>query len=487
MLWVLLAILPLLYLSGAYLTYEAVSGVVGGSVLTSRPRFAQTVLFTTFSSLGVSAFLSVSIVSLLSPDETVIVRVLAPLPISAVHRRIGTMLPGLLLLVVAQAGWWLPALAALATNGYASPALLTGVAVFGLLSYGTGSLLWFQLSLSIVTSLIGSERIGLRSISLPLGIVIGLIGLTTSLAIGAFSLLAGSVQPWLWLVPSFWMSLVLGQADLAPTALGMMALVLFPLIAGGCYIALLNTYAAGSGNKGAWVPLRWLPFSRSLIRSCMAYEAKAAARDPNLMLGFGLVITTLVAAIVAGVWLRVHHNNLWRPLLVTGAAYLGTLLLCSAAQMSWGRDQDQRRVLAVTPLSPTKVVVGKLLTNAVGIFLLFAVFVGALTYSGGEPAVFADQLRVVPLAVLVAFLLGVAIPYNNRDPLVMSIATAALVLFGAPLQILLSRGLVFIQAAWHLPSLALNSLTLVAYVGVAFGCLLGILKLDRRRLQRDRA
>jgi hypothetical protein len=486
-LFLLVGLLPLIYLQGAVLTHLAIYRVLSdmSRAALPLPSFREAIAYSFSSSFGLTAFLLVVLATLISPEENLLTQTLAPLPIPRRQVRIGLLMPAGGLLLLAQAGVWAPPLAAFVRGGFGSPLGLLGACLLGLVCYATLALLLLRVALLAVGLIFGSDRVAPRAAAVPLAVVVGLIALTVASAAGESALLTGSRPGWLWLVPGRWMALVVDGGRSAATGLALLAGT--AVGAGLAVVALLGLDDAAARTRGGWSPLRGLPFPTNQLVAGAVYELKSLARDEQVVLGASFVALTAVGATGAVGWLRVHTDNLWSPLIAVATGYLVTLLLCIGAQMSWGRDRDSRRVLAVTPLNPALLVMAKVAANMAAVGLLWLLLLGLLTSADGQPQMLLQLAPLVPLGCLFAFLVGIVIPYSPKDPLSIVLAATMLLLFGAPAQVGAQQAGAFVQQALALSPRQSATLAAAAYVISAVAGLLLTLRLDAVRMQRVRA
>ena len=165
MMWCLIAGGVLIYVAGSYFTDALLSEAITPmlAVSSSVASMKSSIMFAFFCSFGLMTFLLMILSMFLLPDETIISRVVTPLPIPTHHHRIGILLPGLLCLLVAQVLFWFPFLVVLHGAQMFSLPVLILVLLLGWLCYSTVTLAFYQgislLSL-LVTRIFGGLPLG---------------------------------------------------------------------------------------------------------------------------------------------------------------------------------------------------------------------------------------------------------------------------------------------------------------------------------------
>jgi hypothetical protein len=488
-LWLAVAGVALVYGLGSYLAFLAVQGLVGAAVVAAQRReWAElAITFSLSSGLAEATLVVVALAQLLSPDEGQLRRVLGFLPVTAAQRRLGSILPGLLLLSMSLVAMWAPMLVAFGVAGLRPVGQLLAVGVATIVAFAVVVLAVIQAAHYAVVRIFGPDRLAARSVAMPLVIVAGLSMQTLAALAGEQALLSRSRPGWLWADPAYWTTLALGSS-IGDVLVGLALLLGTAALAFAAYIALLSASSRViSGTTGIWTPLRWLPFGPNQLAACCAYEMKAMARDQNLLLSLVLVAGLMVLAGIAEAALFADYGGILNSLVFAVATLMGTLLLCTMAQSSWGRDAEQRLVLAVTPLDPQLLVVAKVATNLVVVTAAWLVLVGGYALFEGQPAALQPLLPIVLLGTLIAFAIGVILPSSDRDPLGMMAATAVFVTLGLPLQFLVQQIDSFLRNGLHLSGSAMAVLQAFAGAVIAAGSVGLIIQLDRARLRRDRA
>nr|BBH92947.1 hypothetical protein KTA_11460 [Thermogemmatispora argillosa] len=484
-LWLVVLLAVISYCGGAYLGYGFFYKItqLTASSGSTFPQLRTIIVTAFFSTFGLTAFILVSFALLFTPEETTLKRILAPLPISPMQQRPGLLLPGIILLFLAQNLLWLPALLAFIQAGLATPLQLLLAVFFGLLAYNAITLAFHQAALYGITRLFGAERVDLRSAALGLSIALGMVLFTLPLILGAQALLAR--QPgWLILTPAYWMALIL-QPDLLRAVAGLGLLSAIGLLGGGIYaFCVERCERLAVGTRGQWVPLRQLSFPSSLFMSSCLYELKGIARDQQLVVGLMMVVAGWLVATVAVFWTRAS-NPLLSYALLELALDLTTVLLCAIAQMSWGRDSHAYRVLASTPLEVHRLLDGKLFANLVVIAGGWVLLVGVLTWAGNNPLLLPQRLPLLCIGCFLCFALGIAVPYSTEDPLSMLTATGVMVILGLPLYMLFQLAQ---EALARLPGgMAAQMLVQTAAALLIMGMLyLGIHQLADVKMEKDR-
>ncbi|WP_376793848.1 hypothetical protein [Thermogemmatispora sp.] len=435
-LWLVTFLAMISYCGGAYLGYNYFYKSIQLTTSSSSifPQLRTIVVTTFFNTFGLTAFILVSFALLFTPEETTLKRILAPLPISSIEQRLGLLLPGIILLFLAQNLLWLPALLAFIQVGLATPLQLLLVVFLGLLAYNAITLAFHQAVIYGITRLFGAERVDLRSTGLGLSMALGMILVTLPLILGAQALLARE-PGWLFLTPAYWMVQIL-QADALKATAGLGLLSAMVLLGAAIYaFCVERCERLAAGTRGQWVPLRRLSFPPSLFMSSCIYELKGICRDPQLVVGLVTMIAGWLAATVAVFWTRAS-NPLLSYALLELALDLTTVLLCAIAQMSWGRDSRAYRVLASTPLEAHRLLDGKLFTNLVVIVGGWLLLIGILTSVGNNPLLLPQRLPLVCIGCFLFFALGIAVPYSIEDPLSMLTVTGVMVVLGLPFYML---------------------------------------------------
>lgn len=485
-LWAVTFILPVFYILGSFLFHSAIYRVLSDMVASDMfpDNAAQIIGFSSFSNFGLITLLLITLSILLSPNSTSVNTILTPLPIKLYHQHIGILLPGLLFLLIAQISAWFPVFLAF-IRAQLSHSITTVIAVlFGLLCYSVLTLTLYQLSIYVVARVFGKERPGLQSVSLPLVIILGIIALVVSMTLGVTGMASGHVPIWLWLVPAFWMSLIFTGNNII---VGLLVLLSVSIASLYFYVSLLKrNLQLADGTKGYWIPLRRLPFGKKIMQACCIYEWKTALRDQQLVLGLALIIGIFMASVGAVLWLRNQANLLSAQLLLQVILYLGTLLLCFVAQMSWGRDSEYRRLMTIVPLKSQTLMTGKIMANVIAISVLWFTLSGLLVVSGSQTEILASAFRFVPLGILGAFLLGILVPYSVKDPLSMTLMIALVTLLGVPIQFLFQQSLMSLQENILLPD---NIVTIAGWIGYIVLCIMffiGIIWADKTKMEKAR-
>lgn len=351
-----------------------------------------------------------------------------------------------------------------------------------MLAYNAITLAFHQAVLYGTTRLFGAERIDLRSTALGASTGLGMALFTLPLLLGAQALLAR--QPgWLVPTPAYWMVLIL-QPDLLRaieglgllSAVGLLGIVIYAFFVERCeHLAV--------GTRGQWVPLRRLAFPSSLFMSSCLYELKGITRSQQVVVGLMMVFAGWLIATVAVFWARAS-NPLLSYALLELTLDLTTVLLCSIAQMSWGRDTRSYRVLASTPLEVHRLLDGKLFANLVVIVGGWVLLVGVLTWAGNNPLLLPQRLPLLCVGCFLCFALGIAVPYSTEDPLSMLTVAGVMVILGLPLYILFLQAQ---EALARLPGgMAAQMLVQTAAALLIMGMLyLGIHQLADVKMEKD--
>jgi hypothetical protein len=433
-LWLLVPFGLLYYLGGAYLGYSFIEQGLQPlvAVEASQPLLATLVRVAFFNFFGLSTFMLVSIAVLFTPRETTLKRLLAPLPISPLHFRWGSLLPGMLLLFVAQGLLWLPLLLALVNVGLATPWQMALAVICGLVCYNALTLAFHEGVFYIVTRIFGRERPYLRSSAMGLSMAVGLVLLTIALILAAQALL--TKQPgWLVVVPAYWMTFIL-EPDPLRVMLGISLLMVGALLGGGLYtLALAGHERLFVGAGGQWVPWRRLSFPRSRFLSYCLYEFKAIWRDQEVCIGLVLIVGIAIAALVGIRW---SGSNALLALLLQGSLLLISVLLIGLAQLSWGRDRRHYPLLTSTPLEMRRFIDGKLCTNLAVITVCWLVLASLLAAAAGSWGTLLATFPLVWPGSLLCFIIGIVFPYSLDDPVSMMRATAVMAVLGLPLYLL---------------------------------------------------
>ncbi|MBX5455497.1 MAG: hypothetical protein IRZ31_01245 [Thermogemmatispora sp.] len=382
----------------------------------------------------VFSFMILSLVIMLSPDDTRLRRMMLPLPLSSLQLRVGLLLPGLLMLMVIQSLLWGPAWLALVNLGLITPLQLVLALVLALLCYDLLTLAFHQAMLYGALRLFGRERPGIRLSILGLGLVVGLVLLDLPL----FTLT--SVPPeglpaWTLLLPVRWMALVLEPHPEAVLA-GVGLLLTGALLTGALYgLLLVRCERLTTGTRGQWAPLRWLPFTPRLWWASCAYELKSLCRYDYLVIDSVTVFGIWLAALV-GLLLTRTANPLLFLLLAQVAPPVFLPLLASLSQTSWGRDRQAYRVLAATPLELHLLLSAKFWTCLVLTFVLWSLATLVLLLVAGHPDLMLLWLPPALLLPPLCFVMGILLPYSTDDPLSTLTVGAVLLLIDVPLSML---------------------------------------------------
>ncbi|NOK78252.1 MAG: hypothetical protein GFH24_608346n28 [Chloroflexi bacterium AL-N5] len=484
--WIIVFILPIFYILGSFLFHSAIYRVLIDMIAIGvfTDNVSQIIGFSSFSSFGLTTLLLITLAILLSPNNTSLSIILAPFPIKIHHQHIGILLPGLLFLLVAQISVWSPVFFAFIRSQLSSVYAVLGAIIFGLLCYTVITLTFYQLSVYIVTQVFGKEHHGLQSVSIPLVIIFGVILLIISMTLGVNTLVSGQSPLWLWLIPAFWMSLIFSGKNVI---LGLLLLISVTLFSTYLYVYFLKqNLRLFDGTKGRWIPLRQLPFGKPILQVCCTYEWKTAMRDQQLILGVALTIGLFIAAVGATLWIRRQVDLLSAQLIVQTAIYIGTLLLCFVAQMSWGRDSGYRRLMRIIPLDPRTFLVGKMIANIIGIIIIWASLTSVLMISGSQLSLFLETFKFVPLGILGAFLLGILVPYSLKDPLAMTFMIASVTLLGIPIQFLLQQSFFALQENISLPSDIETIIGWIIYIAAYAVFFVGIMWSDKTKQEKLR-
>lgn len=435
-LWLVLGLVPLCYVGGAYLAYDFVfKSLQPLAANTYQTLYLKPIIISAFfCSFGLTAFVLMIAALLFSPDETSLKRIFTPLPLSASQQRFGVLFPGIIFLFIAQNLLWVPTLLALMQLGFAQLLPLILATLCGLLCYNALTLAFHQGILYGTALVFGTERVNIRTTATGLSISAGMVLLMIPLILGGQALSTGQLG-WMVFVPSYWM--VLGLSS-SPTlmlaglglllATGLVCLVLYIFFIERCERLAL-------GTKGHWVPLRRFSFPRSFFLSSCVYELKAMSRDQQLVVGLVMVIGGWLAAAIALLWIG-KSNLLLKQGLVEITVDLITVLLCAIAHMSWGRDRQTYRVLASAPLDMRRFLNGKLCTNFLVIVTCWLLLVGTIAWIGGEMASMPNQLPLLCLGSIFCFWLGIAVPYSANDSLSMLLVMGIMTVLGLPFYML---------------------------------------------------
>ncbi|GCE13435.1 hypothetical protein [Tengunoibacter tsumagoiensis] len=418
-LWFIVLLLGMCYLSGAYLAhdffYQALLPLASGR---SQNLVLNSILLSGFfCSFGISAFILLIAFLLLTPDDTVLKRIFLPLPISATQQRCGVVLPGFMLLLASQCLLWVPILPIFVQLGLAQPLPLLGATIFGLLCYNAMTLAFHQGILYVTTLLFGADRAAIRTTAMGLTMSVGLILLMIPLIYSGVELVRGQIG-WLIFLPSYWMLLVLDSRPIIIFT-GVALLLSVSFICALLYLFFIErSDKLVLGTKGYWVPLRGLTFPRNFFLTSCVYELKSLLRDEQLVIGLFMIIGIWLAAIGANSWIG-KSNVLLNFALLQVAGYLITMMLCAAAQLSWGRDRRAYQVLASVPLQRRRFLDGKLSTTflvSAGCWLLL---MGLLVWITNTSGLLLELLPLLLVGNLFSFCLGIALPYSPDDPLSM--------------------------------------------------------------------
>lgn len=482
LLWVGVVLFPLLYMGGAALLHGGVYEMLAPMTTASAPNLALALRFTLFSSFGFTVSLLTAFAYMLTPDESLIERVMTPLPISPWQRQLGAFLPGLLLLAVAQLLLWAPMLSVFPRLQISSLAPLIITSVLGLFCYMLMIVGLYQLGAYVMRRTFGVQSAALRGPVLAVMIALNMLAQTGMTIAGGSALTTNKPLGWLWTFPAYWMAVALGPNSLEGwAALGL--LVVATLIGCVCYgVGLQGNAKLADGTRGLWLPLRGMPLSRPVLLSVMVYEWKATARDYALVTGMVLWATLEVGAGSAVLWYRSHTDPSTAYTITQAMLALSAMALATIAQTSWGRDQTSRRLLASLPITPQTWLHGKLLANGMvigGLWLLGAVGRSALV---GEPLPLFDVCLILVPLVLFAFLVGIMVPYSNQDPLATMMALGLILIIGVPALLLSSQGvdllLAMLPTDYVAPSLVTGYILLLAMI------YLGIVQFDRMKQEQ---
>ncbi|WP_156025433.1 hypothetical protein [Thermogemmatispora carboxidivorans] len=380
------------------------------------------------------SFIILTLIIMLSPDDTRLRRMMLPLPLSALQLRIGLLLPGLLTLLVVQGLLWGPALLALMTLGVITPFQLVLALVLALLCYNLLTLAFHQAMLYGALRLFGGEHQGVRFSVLGLSLALGLVLLEAPI----FTLLPGlstALPLWTLLWPARWMALVLEPHPEAILS-GVVLLLAATLLAGLLYALLLEgCERLVSGTRGQWAPLRRLPFAPPLWWTACLYELKSLCRSPYLVIDGVMIFGVWLAALV-GLLLTRTANPLFHLTLAQAVPPLFLPLLAGFGQSSWGRDRRAYRLLAATPLELRLLLSAKFWTCLGLTLLLWALATLVLLLVAGLPALLLLWLPPALILTPLCFLMGILLPYSPDDPLSMLTLGLALFLVDLPLSIL---------------------------------------------------
>lgn len=485
-LWACAVVLPLIYVGGAYLLHAVVYRVLADITVNTPavPNTAQIISFSSFSSFGLTAFLLLMVASLFSPDDTIFSRVFAPLPMTPHQRYIGVLLPGIGFLLIAQLLLWGPVFSAFARTLPISVAQLVVGVLLGLLCYTTITALLYQATLYNVTRAFGASRLGLKSSALPLVIILGVSALMAAMVFGGTALLNGQQAWWLWIIPAFWMSLVV-SAPARDALIGGLLLSSISLLSIIAHRRLLNrTARLADGARGGWTPLRWLSFGKSAWSACWVYEWKSASRDQQVILGVALIVGIFLTIGGVLVWLHVSPVAFPTPLIVQLTASFSALFVCTIAHMSWGRDQEHHRILASMPLRSDVFLAGKIGANIVGLSSLWLVCMAILALIERSFAPLTEAW-LLPLGVMLAFVFGIIVPFSLQDPLSMLVAISIFLVFGLPVQFLLQEMGSYLRQPMALSPSTVSVLSWALYATGLVVCYVVALWMDKMR-ERER-
>lgn len=438
LLLVFFIVLPVVYIGGAYLfyaaTYRALSVIPMESQNISQPD--QLILFSVFNSFSLVSFLLMIISIIFSPNETTVSRIFAPLPINPSQLHTGIILPGLSLFYVAQIALWLPVFVAIMQTLNISIWQMCLAILLGLIFHSVFASYLYQLTHYLTIRVFGSERIGLRSIAIPLSIVFG-VSIIALLGLLGVRLLAQSISStWLWIIPAFWMSSVAGS-NLINVILGICILTVLSIGLVRLYILLLDNLAKlVDGTKGGWVPFRGITFGRDTWQASCAYELKVIGRDQQTIVGIFLVIAMVSVLSIAILWLRLSNSLFPVEIVVQITGYLSTVALCTVAYKSWGRERENQSILAITPLSFKTFINGKIFANMVSVSIIWLLITLVLSLLSNNFFLFVE-FRLLILGTIISFFIGTLLPWSTKDPLSTIVSLSLFMMFGIPLQLII--------------------------------------------------
>lgn len=484
-LWLVVILLPVIYVSGSSLFYIATSQVFEfiPERTTSFPRLQQVTTFSLFSSFFLLAFLLLSLLITTAPNETTFQRLLAPLPVNDYQRVIGLLLPGILIFLMAQMAVWTPVFIAFFQKLHIPLWQLSITVLLGLACCITCSLSLYQAAFYGASRLLGAKRSGLRHSVIPLGMVIGICAIAFTTTVGSQALTT-SIQPptWLWFYPTFWMTQAL-SSNPGNSTLGISLLLLATFLSSYTHRYLLYATAGLiDGTRGNWVPLRCLPLRHSSWLTCCIYEVKAISRDLQVIIGQTLLISLIAAVCGLAIWLMHQGNTVIVEPLVHITASMSAVAMCAVAHMSWGRDVAQRQLFAITPLAPHILLTGKIIANLVAITIMWLIPITVIVLITKQTTIFG-AFWLLPVGAVAAFLFGVVVPFSPNDPLSIFVATGIFLIFGLPAQLIIQELVGFIQSLFILPDYFHQVLSWISYIALIGVCYFSTLHIDAIRWQ----
>ena len=483
-LWLVVVLACICYLGGAYLGhdffYQALAPLtIGGQ---QNAVLKSIIIAGFFCSFGLSAFMLLVVVLLFTPDDTTLKRIFLPLPISASQQRLGVVLPGIILLLIAQMLLWIPILPVFVQLGLAQPFPLLGATMLGLLCYNAATMAFYQAILYVTTLLFGADRAGMRTTAMGLTMTIGLVLLMIPLIYGGVALVKKQIG-WLIFSPSYWMLLVLDARPVMVFA-GIALLLAASFLSILLYVFFVERCdKLALGTKGHWVPLRRLSFPRSFFLTSCIYELKSLIRDEQLVIGIFMVMGIWLTAMGAIFWIE-KSNSLLSSALLQVTGYFITVMLCASAQLSWGRDHSAYRVLASTPLQRPRFLNGKLYTNFLVSLGCWLLFIGPLVWISNAPTLLLNLLPLLLIGCLFSFCLGIALPYSQDDPLSMLPAVGVVTVLALPVYMFAQYAQGFLaQIPGTLLQICVQYSVILVILGVLY---IAIHKLNQRKLEASR-
>jgi hypothetical protein len=300
-------------------------------------------------------------------------------------------------------------------------ALIAGLLafIFGISDSVLFALLIIEFLTEVLTWLLGRNKSMVRTVAIPLALVL----LSVLGVVGIFELLSAKVVPvWLSFTPTYWSA----QAVLNMKVVNFFALAaiasfetigLIILLSGRNDFTIERFSELIFFRSKLW--LKWLSLSISQV------EIKLIFRDLEVLVG-NISLLALVSAIYYLLFLKEPYYFHRALPIATQIIFLVILIICHT---SYGRYLDTKYAWRSLPVSLNSLLLGKLLGALVsGLIFGWLIVLPLLPISGlaKMAAILVNyKLLFVPLLSLLAFLMGILIPYRRDDPLV-SLWTASL-------------------------------------------------------------